>query len=216
MENLPLIRLLQPAVRFRHMLRELVGRAHEFGTETSTKMRRALFNALTFDIFDPELKPDSELQKIFLEVLREILQGKPRPGMELRQLMNDSKFYALYEGLVSGLRYYCATEKDMIAVVPKASLVEDRICIFYGCKTPFVIHPEGDGRYRLVGPCFVHGMMGGEGMKIRELEERMTLRLPLTHLHAPLTSHGSTPSSIALPAPRRPFMPVWSTALLTG
>ena len=173
LENLPLIRLLQPAIRFRHMLRELVGKAHELGTETSTKMQRALVDTLTFDIFDPELKPDSESRKIFLEVLREILQGKPRPGTELRQLMNDPKFYALYEGLVSESRYYCATEKDMITVVPKASLVGDRICIFYGCRTPFVIRPEGDGMYRLVGPCFVYGMMGGEGMKMGELEERI-------------------------------------------
>lgn len=175
-EDSPLIQLLQPAIRFRGMLLDLVEKVHEYHTEISTRMHVALLDTLTFDIFDPKLKPDSECSNTFKEVLREILQGRPRPGAELQELMQNPKFRALYEGLVDTSRRYCATKKDMIAVVPKVSDVGDKICLFYGCPLPYVIHLEKDGTYRLVGPCYLHGMMQGEAMQMPNVDEFFILR----------------------------------------
>jgi hypothetical protein len=231
--NLPLIQLLQPAIRFRGMLLDLVGKVHEHRTEISPRMRvalldtltsdifdpkskpdsecsntslevlkevlkeilpkkprpgaelqelmqnpksRALLDTLTFDIFDPKLKPDSECSNTFLEVLGEILQGRPRPGADLQELMQNPKFRALYEGLVCQSRRYCATKNDMVAVVPEVSDVGDKICLFYGCPIPYVIRPEKDGTYRLVGPCYLHGMMQGEAMQMSNVDEFFILR----------------------------------------
>ena len=168
--NLHLIRLLQPAVRFQDMSYQLVEKVHKFGSNISTTMREALLDALTFDILGPESKPDSECCKTFLDVLAEIPRN-PRPGVDLQELMHNPKFHTLYEALVCESRYYCATKKDIIAVVPRASQVGDKICLFYGCRTPYVVRPVSDGTYRFVGPCYLHGMMQGEAMQMSNLDE---------------------------------------------
>jgi hypothetical protein len=59
----------------------------------------------------------------------------------------------------------------MIAVVPKYSEVGDKICLFYGCRIPYVLRPIGDGTHFLVGPCYLHEMMQGEAMQMPNLEE---------------------------------------------
>ena len=176
MANQSLIQLLQPAIRFRNMLHDLIGAVHEFHTETSRKMRIALFEALTFDLFDEKAKPSHECSQTFLDVLKEIIASRPRPEAELRKLMQDLKFHALYEALLSHSRRYCATANDLIAVVPRVSSIGDRICLFYGCQIPFVIRPAGDGKYYLVGPCYLHGMMNGEGLRNDQDTERFVLR----------------------------------------
>jgi hypothetical protein len=52
----------------------------------------------------------------------------------------------------------------------------DKICIFHGAKTPFIIRPNStlDGQeltYALVGDCYVHGLMYGDGLKLGITED---------------------------------------------
>ena len=53
----------------------------------------------------------------------------------------------------------------------------DLICLVLGADTPFVLRrnsdEEGmfDGTYSLVGECYVHGLMKGEGMQLGEVQE---------------------------------------------
>ena len=44
---------------------------------------------------------------------------------------------------------------------PKFMKPQDRIVIFDGAKTPYVLRPYGNN-YKVVGPCFVHGWMDGD------------------------------------------------------
>lgn len=53
------------------------------------------------------------------------------------------------------------TEKSYLAMVPMMACVGDEIVIFSGGKVPFVIRAEGNN-FKLVGPCYVHGIMDGE------------------------------------------------------
>lgn len=46
-------------------------------------------------------------------------------------------------------------------MIPITSEAGDEIVIFQGAKLPFVVRTE-DGKSKLVGPCYVHGMMDGE------------------------------------------------------
>jgi hypothetical protein len=39
----------------------------------------------------------------------------------------------------------------------------DIVCVLYGASMPFVIRPEG-AAYRLIGECYVHGLMRGQGV----------------------------------------------------
>jgi hypothetical protein len=56
----------------------------------------------------------------------------------------------------------CTTVKGFLAAVPCTTKVGDCIAILGGGNLPFVLRPTGDNHYRLVGPCYVHGIMDGE------------------------------------------------------
>jgi hypothetical protein len=36
--------------------------------------------------------------------------------------------------------------------------------VLFGAKTPMILRPDGDGRYLLVGECYLHGFMDGEAV----------------------------------------------------
>lgn len=59
---------------------------------------------------------------------------------------------------------YCLTENGRVGQIPAESLPGDRICIFPGMDTPFVIrnHKMVSNSFSLIGECFIHGLMYGE------------------------------------------------------
>ncbi|KAL3422921.1 heterokaryon incompatibility protein [Phlyctema vagabunda] len=58
-------------------------------------------------------------------------------------------------------RQLARTSKSYIALVPMMTLVDDQIVIFSGGRVPFVVRETGD-TFKLVGPCYIHGIMDGE------------------------------------------------------
>lgn len=65
-------------------------------------------------------------------------------------------------------RRLCVTEKGYLGLVPRQAGIGDRVCVLVGCHVPFVVREEADGpeeRFRLVGECYVHGVMDGEVME---------------------------------------------------
>jgi len=55
---------------------------------------------------------------------------------------------------------------------------DDLIVILYGCRTPCVLRPA-EGAYRIVGTCYVYGIMFGEAVRKHEAEgkEDVTFRI---------------------------------------
>ena len=62
---------------------------------------------------------------------------------------------------------FCATDQGYVGLVPRAARDGDRICLLHSGKVPFVLRQlENAGRtWKLVGECYVHGIMGGEALK---------------------------------------------------
>ena len=78
-------------------------------------------------------------------------------------------------------RRYMISEKNYMGLVPAAAQVGDKIRIFRGGQTPFVIRecigPQQkshlQGRlYHCIGACYLHGMMDGEAMEGRIGDEK--------------------------------------------
>lgn len=72
-------------------------------------------------------------------------------------------------------RRLCVTEKGYLGLVPRQARQGDRVCVLVGCHVPFVVREEADGgpeerRFRLVGECYVHGVMDGEVMEEEDEE----------------------------------------------
>ncbi|KAM5369986.1 hypothetical protein ACJZ2D_008669 [Fusarium nematophilum] len=63
-----------------------------------------------------------------------------------------------------GYRRFCRSEKGRLGWVPRYAMRGDVICVFEGGITPHVIRKGGNGRYKLVGDCYVQGLMLGEAI----------------------------------------------------
>ncbi|KAF2838109.1 hypothetical protein M501DRAFT_1004951 [Patellaria atrata CBS 101060] len=66
---------------------------------------------------------------------------------------------------------FCCTVEHRLGWVPDPAKPGDLICILYGGRTPYVLRPSVNGRYKLIGPAYVHGLMYGEAMKMKDVVE---------------------------------------------
>jgi hypothetical protein len=77
--------------------------------------------------------------------------------VDIELLSQDNSFTSIIN-MTSPL---CTTSNGYLAAVPYTTEIGDCIAILAGGGHPFVLRPTGD-HYRLVGPCYVHGIMNGE------------------------------------------------------
>ena len=63
-------------------------------------------------------------------------------------------------------RLFFMTEHGSIGMGPPAMRPGDIVAILFGAKAPFILRPTDiDGEYRLIGQCYVNGIMHGEYIK---------------------------------------------------
>jgi hypothetical protein len=53
-----------------------------------------------------------------------------------------------------------------VGLAPEFTEQGDELVVFCGATFPYVLRRNGDGTYPLVGEGYVHGIMGGEFVKI--------------------------------------------------
>jgi hypothetical protein len=59
-------------------------------------------------------------------------------------------------------RRFCITQTGYIGWVPQRTEPTDTICIFLGARSLYVLRPvPGSEHYRLIGECYIHGLMSG-------------------------------------------------------
>lgn len=61
-------------------------------------------------------------------------------------------------------RRLARTKKGYLAVVPSQTVVGDHVALFKGGRMPLIVRrTEENGKREFIGPCYVHGIMYGEG-----------------------------------------------------
>ena len=91
---------------------------------------------------------------------------------EFHNLCVEGTLFESAFSIFSIQRKFCTTEGKRLAMVPRAAQKGDIICAFLGAKTPFVLRPDGSGNYRLVGECYVRGLMCGESADLPGFMEK--------------------------------------------
>ena len=68
-------------------------------------------------------------------------------------------------------RRICLTSRGYLAHVPAEAEIGDTIAVFLGAIVPFVIRrkPEKTTEHQIVGECYVHGLMKGEGLDLSDV-----------------------------------------------
>lgn len=61
-------------------------------------------------------------------------------------------------------RRICVTANGLVGSVHQSAQVGDHIVVFEGVNMPFVLRQDGR-QYRIVGSCYIEGLMGGEAVK---------------------------------------------------
>ncbi|KAG4428043.1 hypothetical protein IFR05_016471 [Cadophora sp. M221] len=81
-----------------------------------------------------------------------------------------AKFVAAMS-MVSFRRRVFATQLGYLGLGPPLIELGDRICVFLGFDTPFVVRPRDGEGYLLVGECYVYGLMNGEALVDGKVED---------------------------------------------
>ncbi|KAK3680251.1 hypothetical protein LTR78_000629 [Recurvomyces mirabilis] len=63
------------------------------------------------------------------------------------------------------------TTSGQVGIGPEDMEVNDKVVVLYGSRIPFILRPVGD-EYRLVGPCYLQGIMDGEAVRQHVAEEK--------------------------------------------
>ena len=67
--------------------------------------------------------------------------------------------------LLTYSQLFCSDDSGRLAWVPRRTQPGDIFCVFLGAKVPHLLRPIADGRYKLVGECYLHDCMNGEVME---------------------------------------------------
>jgi len=101
-----------------------------------------------------------------------ILQSSNPLEAVAKDLFEDEMAYSYThraEFLMWG-RFLSTTANSHLALVPMSASTDDQIVILSGGKLPFVLRATGS-TFKIIGPCYVHGIMDGEGFPKEEAAE---------------------------------------------
>lgn len=94
-------------------------------------------------------------------------QGRGKLELASLRTRGPRKTYdEICSALERAMLYRCVgtTEKRYLGLFPRQVQPGDVICILVGFHVPYVLRKAGNGKYTLVGECYVHGVMNGEVM----------------------------------------------------
>jgi hypothetical protein len=121
------------------------------------------------DRLDDRLPPRAPKYPAFLvrveqEYNDDVLSGMIRGAAEINLSQNENQPQRLEHGrrlqwcgaLAQGRKFGITSEGHM-ALLPPQAQKDDWICALRGIRLAFVLRTADEGRYRLIGPCYVHG-----------------------------------------------------------
>lgn len=103
--------------------------------------------------------------------------GEPDIAPQLREMARAGTPYKWsHEAtLVARYRRFAVTEGGYYLLGADVMQQGDVVVVLYGGRTPFMLRPRGDGRWMLLGECYMHGIMDGEALKMGAEEEVFTI-----------------------------------------
>ncbi|KUJ23934.1 HET-domain-containing protein [Mollisia scopiformis] len=85
--------------------------------------------------------------------------SNPKSETRLLQALNEQAVVG--EGAQCG-RGFFTTETGYMGMGPPNVQLGDIVCVLFGGEVPFVLRPSENGMYKMIGQCYLHGVMDGE------------------------------------------------------
>lgn len=140
-----------------HLWRTLVADRGPGGTPTPTWYHRACQYWLSY----------SEGQDITYDVIQK--DQHPATALEYIQRVQS----VIWDRTFIKTARLDDLDRPLYGLGPRETRAGDCICILHGCSVPVVLRRTDDAdEWRLVGECFVYGLMDGEAMDIKAFTDR--------------------------------------------
>jgi hypothetical protein len=104
---------------------------------------------------------------------RQFVENLQSANLTLDDYIQSMNLYVGCLGAMITHYKLCATQNGFVGLVPLSTRVGDTVCVFSGGAMPFVLRPSMNrrGRHRLIGGCYIHGMMKGEALRFQYWKE---------------------------------------------
>ena len=166
--------LLGPESELLHWYRECNQLAAESSYDPlETSISDALWRTLTADQAKDQQPAPLEFRQHFQSLWR-FLRASQRFLKSTDNLEAFEEFLLRYKTGASPFlsemactcrnRRFALTHRKYMCLVPDEAELGDIIALLDGCRVPFLLR-QSRGKFRLVGDCFVHGVMYGEALK---------------------------------------------------
>ncbi|CAG9986683.1 unnamed protein product [Clonostachys byssicola] len=117
----------------------------------------AMAMVLAHSIKQPQNGPNSEA---YVANIKDIMVGWDSPGFDC----NVELFASAAANGFRSQRFI--TSQGYIGQAPQSVEIGrdkgDKVVLIAGCHVPFILRPQVEGRYSVVGDCYLHGVMDGE------------------------------------------------------
>ncbi|KAJ4360961.1 uncharacterized protein N0V89_001530 [Didymosphaeria variabile] len=115
------------------------------------------------------LELDKEKEKATEDNINDVdkfLKGEPT--VDLQNLIKTANLWQVgrLPCLTTGDRFAWAPKHWDTNILDRGTRSGDRICILQGGRVPYLLRPQTDGTYVLVGECWVQGLMHGEALEL--------------------------------------------------
>ena len=115
----------------------------------------------------------------------QVLQNSDGLDIDTRRLMFESSPGIVFDFLnrvqcVIWGRRLATLDRGFVVLGPGSCEEGDLVCILHGCSVPVILRPRSPGTgYIFIGECYVHGMMDGEAIMLKEQQDLPTKHFKL-------------------------------------
>ncbi|EGN92503.1 hypothetical protein SERLA73DRAFT_164031 [Serpula lacrymans var. lacrymans S7.3] len=130
--------------------------------------RSAFYRSILLDCRVPYLDAESATPKRLLESRTEPVHILPKSAEEVDALLhNMSESLRLLNG-----RCFFTTTAGYMRIGPRTARCGDKVCVLLGSELPFVLREIESKCFRMIGECYLHGIMDGEIMEEVRMGQR--------------------------------------------
>ena len=137
-----------------------------FNSRSYRRFCKALSFTGDLEIESPLVKTMVDrLSRLYLLLTRSLeLQSRARQLVDEDESEIQSTVIDIdrYLGTFATHKYFCSDDSGTLAWVPRRAQASDVFCIFLGAKVPHLLRLVADGRYKLIGECYLQDCMDGE------------------------------------------------------
>ncbi|KIJ63509.1 hypothetical protein HYDPIDRAFT_112934 [Hydnomerulius pinastri MD-312] len=110
------------------------------------------FSAYWLRIFEAGFDPDecTAFERQYHHSLRQLAEGGS--WMRFQDTISE----------ICNARKFLFTSRGYFGLGPGAAQLDDQIVVLFGVDVPMLVRKREDGKYTLVGECYVHGIMAGK------------------------------------------------------